>query len=76
MTTIAHRKLSCNQGCSPNCEDLHNVYLVHMKTSNIHKIQTDDGELWFDQAEWDALLEMIVEIAEDNESKILLNKQT
>lgn len=71
---ITHRELSCNQGCTPNCEDLHSVYLVYLGTSNLHKIQTDDGDLWFSQDEWTALLEMIVEIADDSDRKLLLNK--
>ncbi len=63
-TTIAHRELSCNQGCTPNCEDLHSVYLTYLGTSNLYKIQTDDGDLWFNADEWKALLEMIAEIGD------------
>jgi len=63
-TTIAHRELSCNQGCTPDCEDLHSVYLTYLGTSNLYKIQTDDGDLWFNMDEWKALLEMIAEIGD------------
>jgi len=62
MTITAHRELSCNWGCTPDCEDLHGVTLSYLNTSNLYKLHTDEGDLWFNMDEWKALLEMIAEI--------------